>query len=271
MSLNGQWVLLTGAGGGIGSAIAGVLAGQQARLLLSGRNETALEALRERLGLPVEHCRVLSGDLRDRAYRQSLTAICGDLDAGLRVLINNAGVNHFGLLQQLEAAQIEEILTTNLTIPIELIRSLLPLLLQQPRAHIVNIGSTLGSIGFPGFSVYSASKFGLRGVSEALRRELADSAVKVSYLAPRTTRTAFNNRYVDSMNRALGNRSDSPEMVAAAVLRCIDRNGVKDAYLGWPEKLLVRLNGLLPQLIDSALKKQLTTIKSYSLQALDRS
>ncbi len=138
-----------------------------------------------------------------------------------------------------------------------------PLLRRQPRALLVNLGSTFGSIGYPGFTAYCASKFALRGFSEALRRELADSQIKVLYIAPRATRTAMNSADVVAMNNELKVEMDDPQEVARQIVHAIATER-EELYLGWPEKLFVRLNGLLPRLVDQALRKQLPVIKRFA-------
>ena len=130
-----------------------------------------------------------------------------------------------------------------------------------PEAAIVNMGSTFGSIGHPGFAVYCAGKFGLRGFSEALRRELSDTSVQVYYLAPRATRTDMNSAAVVQLNKELGNAMDDPQVVVGHVLRLLTGSAGGDYFVGWPEKLFVRINGLLPAIVDRALGKQLATIK----------
>ncbi|MBU1458221.1 MAG: short chain dehydrogenase, partial [Gammaproteobacteria bacterium] len=96
-----------------------------------------------------------------------------------------------------------------------------------------------------------------------LRRELADSHVKVLYIAPRATRTAMNSADVVAMNDALKVEMDDPQEVARQIVHAIATER-KELYLGWPEKLFVRLNGLLPRLVDQALRKQLPVIKRFA-------
>ena len=104
-----------------------------------------------------------------------------------------------------------------------LTQALLPHLRALQSAQVIFIGSALGRIGLPGYSVYSATKFGLRGFAQALRRELADSGVRVQYLGPRSTRTAFNTPRVEAYNRVTGTAMDSPGLVAQALLRMVRR------------------------------------------------
>jgi short-subunit dehydrogenase len=140
-------------------------------------------------------------------------------------------------------------------------RLLLPHLRAQPEARVLNIGSVLGSLALPGFCVYSAAKFGLRGFSEALRRELAGGTLQVQYLAPRTTRTAFNDARTEAFNRATRAQSDSPELVARAALDMLER-GTAERYLGFPEKLAVRINALAPRWLDGVFKRHRKALRS---------
>jgi short-subunit dehydrogenase len=139
---------------------------------------------------------------------------------------------------------------------------------EQPAAQIVNVGSTFGSIGFPGFAAYSASKFAVRGFSEALRRELADSAIRVHYVAPRATSTALATDRVRAMNAELGVGMDSPETVAAAIERVLCE-GRRELLLGAPERLFAKLNALLPTLVDRSLRRQLAVVRRYALPEIE--
>jgi short-subunit dehydrogenase len=187
---------------------------------------------------------------------------CSTVPGGIDVLINNAGISEFSPLEELSDTRLQELLGTNLLAPMQVTRTLLPLLRRQSSAAIVNVGSTFGSIGYAGFSAYCASKFGLRGFTEALRRELADSAVAVLYLAPRATRTAINEPAVDDLNQALGNATDDPLRVGAALVELLESER-SNRFIGWPEKLFVAINQIAPALIDRALRKQLGIIKSF--------
>jgi short-subunit dehydrogenase len=104
---------------------------------------------------------------------------------GLNCVINAAGVNQFALLERQDEDAISRLIELNVTATLQLTHRLLPLLRIPPRALLVNLGSTFGSIGYPGFAAYCASKFAMRGFSEALRRELADSRIRCSRCAAR--------------------------------------------------------------------------------------
>ena len=251
--------LLTGASGGIGQALVEQLVASGAHLLLVGRQQGALESLALRFPEQIE---VFQADLCERSGRAAVVAAAQRF-GGLNTLINAAGVNRFSLLEQHDEEDIAELIGLNVTATLQLTHRLLPLLRQQERALVVNLGSTFGSIGYPGFAAYCASKFALRGFSEALRRELADTQIKVLYFAPRATRTAMNAANVVALNDELKVSMDEPHSVAAQLLAAIRRER-EEAYLGWPEKLFVRLNHLLPRVVDQALRKQLPVIQRFA-------
>lgn len=262
MKLEGKLVLLTGASGGIGEALAQELAAQGAHLLLHGRRASALERLRKELPHPERHQTVIAdlGSPQERAKLLQHPA----LDEGLDVLINNAGCNQFAWLEDQSSEQVERQLLLNVEAPIQLTRMLLPRL-RKP-AVIMNVGSSFGAIGYAGYSVYCASKFALRGFSEALGRELEGTGIQVLHFAPRATRTHLNSEAAYEMNAELGTHTDSPQDVAeeAVIALC---NETRRSWLGWPEKLFVRLNGLLPGLVDRALAKQKPIIERYARHA----
>lgn len=259
MNLSDARVVLTGASGGIGMAIAHALCVSGARVLAVARHRQALEPLLDRYPQQISW---IAADLTLTSDRGKVLAAAQAL-GGLNLVINAAGVNHFAMLEQLNEDDIQAMLAVNITAPICLTKILLPLLRQAKSAMVVNVGSTYGSIGYPGYASYCASKFALRGFSEALRRELADTRVGVLYVAPRATRTRMNSLAAQALNDALKSTVDDPQVVAAAVIHAIagDR---RELYLGWPERFFVRLNSLLPNLVDLGMRKQLPLIRRLS-------
>jgi len=259
MKINGKRFLLTGASGGIGQALAKQLSAAGAELILVGRNISILSELADSLSM-AECIRADLSCEKDIEYLSERLK-----DAPLDGLIHAAGLNKFATLENISASNMQAILHTNLLVPMLLSQLFLPQLLTRPEAIVLNVGSTFGSIGYAGYSTYCASKFGLRGFSEALRRELADSSVKVLYVAPRATKTAMNSDAVQNMNRQLAVMEDSPELVARCIMQAIESERPL-TYLGWPEKFFARINGVLPSLVDKSLKKQLPTIKAFAAQ-----
>jgi short-subunit dehydrogenase len=242
MKVEASRVLFTGAGGGIGDAAVRMLVKAGASVMLVGRSPARLSAQARAL---VRDCGVqrqcVEWYAADLARIPSLSGIAEVATGwGCNVLVHNAGVPGFGRIESLDANEMAQVL--------------LPHLRGLPQAQIIFVGSVLGRLGLPGFSVYSASKFGLRGFAESLRRELGDTDVRVQYLGPRSTRTGFNSGAVEGYNKATGTAMDTPDVAARALLRMLE-SGKAECFLGFPEKLAVRLNGLAPTLLDGAFAK----------------
>jgi short-subunit dehydrogenase len=259
MKIEMMRVVLTGASGGIGAATARALDAAGAKLLLAGRDGAALERLCG--GLRNSGHAWAAVDIGTPTGRAQLLAAGGRF--GANVLVNNAGIGSLGLLEQSSDAELARIVDINLLAPMLLCRDFIPLLRRRDAAAIVNVGSILGSIGYAGSTAYCASKFGLRGFTEALRRELADSAIELIYFAPRATATALNSSAMQALNDELGNAVDAPDAVAAKLVAALRQPG-RDHLLGWPEAFFARLNALFPAVVGNALRRQLATIRRYA-------
>ena len=266
-------VLLTGATGGIGRAMAKALHAAGASLLLTARSPQRLAELATELAGPADRVELgarprvswQAADLNDAEDRAKLVQAAER--AGINVLVNNAGLANFGRFADQAPAALQQLLSTNLLAPMLLSQALLPTLQRQPRAQLIQVGSALGRLGMPGFSAYSATKFGLRGFSEALRRELADGPVRVQYLGPRSTQTGFNDAGVMAYNRATGTATDPPERVADALVALL-QSGASERFIGFPETVAVRLNGLLPRWLDGAFAKHRRALLAVCVGAL---
>jgi short-subunit dehydrogenase len=262
--LAGRGVVLTGATGGIGRALCVALGRSGATVYAVGRDAARLDALQGAPGagrvVPV------LADLASRDGPADVRAAIAGRTPAASILVLGAAVSTFGLFDASTDAALREQVDTNLLGPMRLVHALLPLLLRADDPAVVAIGSTFGSIGFPGFAAYSASKFGLRGFIEALAREHADSPLRCQYLSPRATRTALNPAAVDALNTELRTAVDEPAAVAAQLIAAIER-GDRRRQLGWPEKLFARLNGALPALVDRALAAQLPIVRRHARPA----
>ncbi len=207
-------VLITGASGGIGQAIARAFAGRDAELILTGRRADVLDDLaREVSG------RVIVCDLADRDdVRQLLTQV-GDVD----ILVANAAHPGSGLLTDLDQERIDRMLEVNLRAPIALARGLAPAMIARGSGHMVFVSSLAGKAASSASSLYSATKFGLRGFALAAREDLRPHGVGVSVVLPGFIRDA--GMFAESgaeLPRTVGTRS--PEQVADGVLRAVERN-----------------------------------------------
>ena len=248
-------VLLTGATGGIGLQTATLLATRGANLLLVGRNESRLSDLEARLREYGTRVETVAADLATAEGRQRLLAAAHAFPGEINVLVNNAGVNRFDLFDRQSGHDLEAMVNTNLLAPMLLTQELLPLLRQQERAVVLNVGSIVGSIGLPGQVAYCSSKFGLHGFSEALRRELQGSSVKVVYVAPRSTDTGMNDPVMREINEITGVATDDTSVVARHIVDAITGTR-RERFIGWPERLFVKINALLPGLVDRSVRKQ---------------
>jgi len=180
--LSGMTALVTGASGGLGSAIAKALAGQGARLAVSGSNVEKLEAFRASLGddhvaLP---CNLSDGAAVDRLVPQAVEVLGGKLD----ILINNAGVTRDNLLMRMKDEEFEEVIRINLEAAFRLIRAASKPMMKARFGRIISITSVVGVTGNPGQANYVASKAGLIGMTKAVAQELASRNITVNAVAP---------------------------------------------------------------------------------------
>jgi short-subunit dehydrogenase len=255
MQLAGKTAVITGAGSGIGRALAIDASKRGMTLALVGRRPDPLQETRRQLGHSAD-CVIIAADVTlpegRRLIRDELVRAWGRLN----VLVNNAGMVAAGPLSSMPDADLDRLLATNLSAPIALTRDLLPLLRASSSARIVNIGSLVGDIALPLFAAYSASKFGLRGLSNALRRELQGLGIGVTYVAPGGAQTDAANA-VAHFTESLGMPPPaSAASVASEVWSAVDR-GTDDLYPRGRERLFVLVERLFPALITRALSRQL--------------
>lgn len=214
MQLEGSTALLTGASGGIGKAIARALRARGARVLLSGRRAEVLEELRLELGGGAD---VFGADLAVANDAAVLAEHARDAD----VLVANAGLPAGGRLEDFSPDEIDRVLDVNLRAPLQLARALLPGMLERGRGHLVFVSSLQGKVATARASLYSATKFGLRGFAGGLREDLHGSGVGVSVVFPGFVSGA--GLYADAgvdLPRWIG--TSTPEEVADAVVRGIE-------------------------------------------------
>ena len=180
--LTGMTALVTGASGGLGSAIAKALAGQGARLAVSGSNVGKLDAFRGQLGsnhvaLP---CDLSDGAAVDQLVPQALEALGGKLD----ILVNNAGVTRDNLLMRMKDEEFEEVIRVNLEAAFRLMRAAAKPMMKARFGRIISITSVVGVTGNPGQANYVASKAGLIGMTKSVAQELASRNITVNAVAP---------------------------------------------------------------------------------------
>ncbi len=242
MDIQGSTVLLTGATGGLGAAIAKALAARGAKLLLTGRRRELLEDLAAQTGGEAIRC--------DIANRDDLRSLCdrlGEVD----VLIANAGVGDRTALEETTEEDIDSVIDVNLRAPIVMATRFAQAHAGNPPLHhqIVMIGSLSGLVATPDTRMYNATKFGLRGYSLALRLDLEDQGIGVTLVAPGFIRDA--GMFADSTSDKPGFlRTKAPDDVAAAVVKAIQKNP-PEVYVSPLElRASATLGGLSPWLSE---------------------
>lgn len=252
-----QTIVVTGAYGGLGSVLCKELSLLGSHLIITGRDINKLNKLKSQLS---SETTILAGDVTSTKFISELEKLITNKKTAGHILINNAGVSDTQILQNQSVDKIKHMLDINLLAPMLISKSLLNWLHSANKAKIINIGSTFGAIGYPGFSAYCATKFGLRGFSQALSRELSDTNIDVQYLAPRAISTAMNSEKLNELNRLTKNNVDNPEQVVPQIIKAIQK-GQAERFFGFPQKLFAKINGLFPNLIASSIKKDLPIIK----------
>jgi len=230
--------LVTGASGGIGHAIARTLAAHGAQLVLTGRRADVLEPLAAELG-----GRALAVDLAERDAVERLAAEAGEVE----ILVANAALPASGTLDDYTPEQVDRALDVNLRAPIQLARALSAGMARRGHGHLVFISSLSGRAAAGGGSLYSATKFSLRGFALSLREDLRAAGVGVSTVFPGFIRDAglFADARVQ-LPRGVATRS--PEDVAAAVVRAIERNRAEIDVAPLSLRAGAAVAGLAPEL-----------------------
>ncbi|HYI61436.1 MAG TPA: SDR family NAD(P)-dependent oxidoreductase [Acidimicrobiales bacterium] len=246
MEIRGARVLVTGASGGLGHAIARDLAGRGAELVLTARRTAVIEALAEELG-----AETVTADLTDRADVERLAGLAAEAD----VLVANAGIGADKGVEEVEPADVDASIDVNLRAPILLATAFV----QGHRAsgaagHVVMIGSLSGLAPSPGTNMYNATKFGLRGFALSLRQDLHGSPVGLSIVEPGFIRGAgmFHDGDIDLPP---GVRTSTPDDVARGVARAIERD-VAEVFVAPPEmRVASTLASVAPGLTAAVMRK----------------
>lgn len=241
VSLQSSKVLLTGATGGIGHAIARALHSRGASMILTGRRTELLDGLASELGDRVE---VVAGDLADPAVVKRLGAM-----TGIDVLVANAALPGAGRLPTFSEEEVDRALDVNLRAPMLLALALLPGMIDRGSGHLIFVSSLAGKVGSAGGSVYSATKFGLRGFGYSLSEELRDTGVGVTTVFPGFIRAA--GMFAESgakLPRGVGTRT--PEQVASAVVEGIEKNRAEIDVAPFSMSSGAKLFGVSPSLVS---------------------
>jgi short-subunit dehydrogenase len=249
----GSRMLITGASQGIGRALAIEAARQGAQVLATARHA---DLLRE-LAAEGRTIQTMTADVTSAADRQAMADAMQRLFGGLDVLVNNAGIGATGHFADATEERLRQIFEVNFFGLAELTRVCLPLLKQGNRPAIVNVSSIVGKRGLPGRSEYSASKFAVQGLSEALRPELAVQGIDVLIVNPGLTATNFSQNMLERKSRLKVDhmRGMTAEQVARATLKAI-AHGKAEVTFTAKGKLFVLVSRFFPWLVDRIATRQ---------------
>jgi 3-oxoacyl-[acyl-carrier protein] reductase len=229
-SLQGKVALVTGAGKGIGRAVAVALAREGVHVGLLARTEAQLQALATELQVLGVRTAVAAADVADlEAVNTAVASIAQELGP-IDILINNAGIGSFAKFLEMEPADWEQIIRVNLLGVYYVTRAVLPAMIVRETGDIINISSSAGLRAAAGSSAYSASKFGLMGLTESLMQEVRKHNIRVSALTPSTVATelAIGNKLTDGNPDKVMQPEDLAEFIVAQ-LRLNRRIFIKDA------------------------------------------
>jgi short-subunit dehydrogenase len=256
--IRGRRFLITGASGGIGRSLAEQAAQEGARLALVARTPERLEELATTLRSRGAEAHAIPADITSEADRERLLETAREKLGGLDVLVNNAGLAAWGHFASSSEDVLRQIMEVNFFAPVELIRKAVPILERGQQPAIVNVASMCGRRGMPAWPEYSASKFALCGISEALRGELLRYDIDVFLIVPGLTKTDLQRHMLRSEGRFKidYDRGMPPEKVAAGVLASV-RGGGFEKVLGRDAKWFLRFNRFFPRLLDRLIGRRI--------------
>lgn len=268
MRIENGIALITGAASGIGASLAQQLAAKGCNLALVDKDAAGLAAIAQQLGPHGVKVSTHLCDLADRPSLQALPVAVLAEHERINMLINNAGVALVGHTEHVSIADIEWVIAINMAAPIYLCKAFLPILQAQSAAHIVNVSSIFGIIAPAAQAAYSASKFGLRGFSEALRHELAPTQIGLTVVHPGGVRTNIARsarlpkamdlpevrQRMEKFNKAL---RTLPDNAASQIVRAIEKRQSR-LLIGEDARAADRIQRLLPSSYWSIISKFIT-------------
>ena len=233
-------VIITGATAGIGAATARAFATRGAKLVLVARSQAGLDRMRAELGESV-HVLAISADLGEQGECERLIESTQSEFGVAHVLVNNAGVDHRGAVEELSVTALTKMIDLNLRAPIVLSRLVLPLMRRGGGGAIVNVASLAGFYPMADAATYSATKFGLRAFTRALAEELANTGITVSVVSPGPVATALLLDEIDTVSDIVFSQPmSSAEDIATLIVRCCTD--------GMVERTMPRMGGYLATL-----------------------
>ena len=257
-------ILITGASSGIGEATARLFAQEGYRVSLGARRLDRLESLAEEIQRAGGQALAVGSDLTRVEDIKNLVSSTLDRFGRLDVLFNNAGFGRLDWCEQLDpVSDIDAQLRINLIATILVSREVLPYMIEQRSGHIINMVSLGGFVATPTYTVYAASKFGVRGFTEALRREVGVFGIHVSGIYPGSVRTEFSQH--TGARRKTGRTTPAslrldPQDVAKGVMSIVKRPR-RTVIIPWAMRFVVWLNILFPGFVDWMIERRFTRLE----------
>lgn len=249
--LKGRRILVTGASSGIGRSLAEQLAGRGARLALVARSADRLQSVVKQSSAAGPEAVAIMADLSRDEDRRRIVQTAVEKLGGLDVLINNAGLGSWAHFADSSEGILRQIMEVNFFAPAELIRMAIPELTQGQQPAIVNVASMCGRRGMPAWSEYSASKFALSGLTEALRGEAVRFGIDVLLVLPGLTNSSLHQNLLLERGREKIDFSAGmdPAAVADGIVQALEKNRT-ETVLGREARWMLRVNRFAPRLVD---------------------
>jgi len=263
-TLQGKRILITGASSGIGKALAQQLAQEGAKLVLAARSEDKLQTLAASLspsaGSEGGHL-VVPTDITNEHDRERVLHRAVEHFGGLDLLINNAGIASWDHFANSTEEILRQIMEVNFFAPAELMRMAIPILTKGIEPAIVNVASMCGRRAMPAWSEYSASKYALCGLTEAMRGEFARFDIDVLLMIPGLTKSEFSQHFLRSEGKAKieYDKGMPPEDVAARIVRSLQKNKT-ETWIGSDTNWMLRVNRWFPRLVDYLVARKVTKL-----------
>jgi NADP-dependent 3-hydroxy acid dehydrogenase YdfG len=257
VSLKDQIVLITGSSSGFGADAARLVAKEGCQVVLAARRIDRLQALKEQIENEGGHTLAVPVDVANYADIHNMVQSVLDIYGHVDILFNNAGFGRLDWLEQLDPARdIETQIDVNLSGVIETTRAVLPHMIERRRGHIINMASVAGWIAAPTFTVYAATKYGVRGFTDALRREVAPLGIKVSGIYPGPAATEFGEHTGRNIAlqdlRGLSWINMTSESVARRVIE-VAKHPRRTSIFPWWFRIAIWGNDNTPWLVDGIL------------------
>jgi short-subunit dehydrogenase len=256
-TLAGKRILLTGASSGIGSALTEQLARKGTKLAIVARDGDRLAEMARTLGTPTTEILPIRADLTNAGDRERIVREAVARFGGLDLLINNAGVASAGHFSTSDEAILRQIMEVNFFAPVDLIRLAIPHLTMGKEPAIVNVSSMCGRRAIPAWPEYSASKYALCGITEALRGEMARFEIDVLLIIPGLTQSDLRRNMLrdDARMRYDLNAGMTAAEVAGKIIRAIEKNRT-ETVLGSDARWMLRLHRFFPRILDRLISRR---------------